>query len=1459
MTEREIFTAALAREDRNARDAFLDEICAGNSALRQRIESLLVEHQQLGSFMDVRSQQVANTVDMPGAPLVAERPGAIIGPYKLLQQIGEGGMGVVYMAEQAAPVRRKVALKIIKPGMDTREVIARFEAERQALALMDHPNIARIFDAGMTGDTKDEGGRMKDETAGSVSSKSSFILPTSSFTSGRPYFVMELVHGIPITDYCDQNSLPVHVRLELFILVCHAVQHAHQKGIIHRDLKPSNVLVTMHDGHPIPKVIDFGVAKAIGQQLTDKTLFTQFAQMVGTPLYMSPEQAQLTGKDVDTRGDIYSLGVLLYELLTGTTPFERGRLKQAALDEIRRMIREEDPPSPSARLSSTVGETQTAVAAHRHIDPKGLSRLVRGDLDWIVMKALEKDRNRRYETANGFAADIGRYLSDEPVEACPPSSMYRLRKLVRRNRGTVLAASLVVIALVGGIIGTTLGLIRATDAEMVAVKAANEKELALDAVRESEQNAKDQLFLALVNQARAERSSGRVGQRFEALKAIRQAAQVRITPELRTEAIAALVLPDTEVAQEWQAGTGDILSVAFDATLQRYARIDEQGRITVCRLNAGRESVIARLPAYGQPPYHGLWMSPDGRFVAYGHSCVRQAVPGEVRVWEFDRASPSVALDVPEGMHMAALAFQPGGLRLAVGHADSSISIYNLTNGQHVQRLKVDSAPIQLAFHPRGDRLAVACGNAVQLFVTDSGDGPTLLRHPAAVTWLAWHPDGRRLAAGCDDRKIHLWDTESATEVMAPWSGHVLDGIAVAFNHAGDRLISSDWGQQSRLWDTATGRVLLTSTANVGTQFSPDDGLIGREISANHVKISRLAAGSELRVLRRRNAGSGENIHSPVVHADGRILAAGTKDSVCFFDLTNGEELASIRLRSPNAARPICFVPPSASAEEGNSIEEVGGWITGGNGDLLLWPARSDRSHAEVTTVGPPQRLSYASAYASGASASADGRVIAIPQGDSTHVYRRDRPGQPVVLGPQYDVRFSAVSPDGAWVATCSHWSDGRSVSVRIWDADKGQAVSELPLHGSTSARFSPDGRWLMTCNSNGCRLWETGTWREVRRLGSHNDAGHAAFSPDGRLTAIGDIFNIIRLVETSTGREVARLTGPEPMWYAPACFTPDGTRLIASCSGNTAIYVWDLRLIRQQLRELGLDWEWDEFAPAVKVGESHELLAGESHEVRVIDPTALLDQAQSHVATRHWDEAFAAYGEAIRLSPNDAEAYFARGDTHATLGRWTPAAADYSRALELDPSDHFNWYRLTALRLSSGDHEGYRLGCREMLARFGQSDMPVEIADRVAKTCLLTSNAVDDEAHVQRLVERAITGTNEHRFYRWFLLTKGLAEYRAGRHAEAIEWLTRFGPREDGVHSNATAFALLAMAQFRLGRTNESLAALESAQKIITHSMPKPEKGQPFDNVNNWLDWLHPQLLCREAVELLGIREKTD
>jgi eukaryotic-like serine/threonine-protein kinase len=452
MNERDLFIAALQIEDAAERAAYLDRACAGETALRQRVEALLAAFDQAGSFLQqpAGDPRATSEVSHPGPRCggdPAEGSGTVIGPYKLIEQIGEGGMGTVWMAQQTEPVKRLVAIKLVKAGMDSRQVIARFEAERQALALMDHPNIAKVLEAGTTG-------------------------------AGRPYFVMDLVKGVPITRYCDEHLLTPRQRLELFVPVCQAVQHAHQKGIIHRDLKPSNVLVALYDGKPVPKVIDFGVAKAAGQSLTDKTLVTGFGAIVGTLEYMSPEQAEVNQLDIDTRSDNYSLGVLLYELLAGSPPFTRKEVENAGMLEMLRLIREQEPTKPSTRLSTAEG--LPTLAANRGMEPAKLTKLVRGELDWIVLKALEKDRSRRYDTASAFAADVQRYLNDEPVLAGPPSRWYRFRKFARRNRGAfvVVAAAVVVVLLAVAGLGVSNWLIR---------QERDEKEWALDkAMRETQ-------------------------------------------------------------------------------------------------------------------------------------------------------------------------------------------------------------------------------------------------------------------------------------------------------------------------------------------------------------------------------------------------------------------------------------------------------------------------------------------------------------------------------------------------------------------------------------------------------------------------------------------------------------------------------------------------------------------------------------------------------------------------------------------------------------------------------------------------------------------------------------------------------------------------------------------------------------------------------------------------------------
>jgi serine/threonine protein kinase/WD40 repeat protein len=590
--ERHLFIGALDKPAGAERAAFLEVATGTDKDLRRRLEALLLKFDALGTFLEEPAVSTPKalprlTAAEPSdktvpADSLTEKSGDRIGHYKLLQQIGEGGCGVVYMAEQEQPVRRRVALKVIRLGMDTKNVIARFEAEGQALALMDHPNIAKVLDAGAT-------------------------------ETGRPYFVMELVRGIKITDYCDQNNLPTKQRLELFIQICRAIQHAHQKGIIHRDIKPSNILVTLHDGIPLPKVIDFGIAKATtDQRLTDKTLFTQFEQFIGTPAYMSPEQAELGGLDIDTRSDIYSLGVLLYELLTGKTPFDSKELLASGLDEMRRTIREKQPMRPSTRLGTMLVGELTTTAKRRACEAPKLIHALRGDLDWIVMKALEKDRTRRYETANGLALDVQRHLDHEAVTARPPSQLYRFRKLVSRNRLAFAAAAAVVIALLLGTMVSTWQAMLAMKAKAEAVtnaQNANQARLKESAARaEAEQN----LYVSLVREAHQTRLVRSPGYRkvvFDLLRRARLLLNTNADPvELRCEASQCLgdfVGFDSTVLRNFPANI-QLTCLDFEGHLVAFAL--EDSTIILCEIPSGE--VLAHLSS--EPGIMSLCFSRDG-------------------------------------------------------------------------------------------------------------------------------------------------------------------------------------------------------------------------------------------------------------------------------------------------------------------------------------------------------------------------------------------------------------------------------------------------------------------------------------------------------------------------------------------------------------------------------------------------------------------------------------------------------------------------------------------------------------------------------------------------------------------------------------------------------------------------------------------------------------------------------
>ena len=718
-----------------------------------------------------------------------------IGPYKLLQQIGEGGMGSVWMAEQEQPVRRRVALKLIRGDMGSKETIARFEAERQALAMMDHQNIAKVLDAGTTDD-------------------------------GNPFFVMELVKGIPITQYCDENTLSIDERLELFIPVCNAVQHAHQKGIIHRDLKPSNVLVTLYDGKPVPKVIDFGLAKALEHttKLTDKTMFTEFGKVVGTIQYMAPEQAEMNAMDVDTRADVYSLGVMLYELLTGSTPLDKETLGKNALLQILAIIREKEPPRPSHRLSSS-GDSVTGISEQRKINPSKLQQILRGELDWIVMKALEKDRTRRYETANGFAMDIERYLGDEPIVARPPSASYRLSKFLKKNRTFVSTSAVIVLLLLAGIIGTSIFAYKAdkaadkaresADSEKrqreIAVRKTGEATEAKQLAQDETQRAKDSEASAKFQLANARWDANRVAEARDLLH--------QVPVEYRNNF-------------EWHycnrhflgsdltcyGHTDSVISVAFSPDGTRIVSGSHDNTIKIWDAKTGAEVITLK----GHTAYvESVAFSPDGMRVASG------SWDKKIKIWDAKTGAEVITLKGHSGV-VKSVAFSPDGMRVASGSSDKTIKIWDAKTGDEMITLKGHTEfVLSVAFSPDGTRIVSGSfDDTIKIWDAKNGaEISTLKGHTGVVESVAFSPDGMRVASGSRDKKIKIWDAKTGAEVIT-LKGHTAYGESVAFSPDGTRIASGGSDNTIKIWDAKTGDEMITLKGHTGmvagVAFSPD-------------------------------------------------------------------------------------------------------------------------------------------------------------------------------------------------------------------------------------------------------------------------------------------------------------------------------------------------------------------------------------------------------------------------------------------------------------------------------------------------------------------------------------------------------------------------------------------------------------------------------------------------------------
>jgi WD40 repeat protein/serine/threonine protein kinase len=1047
---------------------------------------LLREEEKLGTFLETpalqETTQVANASE--SARATTEKPGDRIGRYKLLENIGEGGCGVVYMAEQEEPVRRRVALKIIKLGMDTRSVIARFEVERQALAMMDHPNIAKVFDGGAT-------------------------------STGRPYFVMELVRGVKITEYCDQNNLSTRQRLELFIDVCNAIQHAHQKGVIHRDIKPSNILVTLHDSKPVPKVIDFGIAKAIEQRLTDKTLFTQFAAFIGTPSYMSPEQAEMSGLDMDTRSDVYSLGVLLYELLTSKTPFDAETLMSSTIEQCRRTIREDEPPRPSTRLASMPRPELTTTASRRRSEAPTLISSLRGDLDWIVMKCLEKDRTRRYATVHDLAADVENYLHGEPVTARPPTTTYRLRKSYSRHKATFLTTAAIALTVLAASGLSLWQAVRATRAEHRALTGQ---------VRESR----------LRRQAEMEKSAARVNEYVADMNLAHQAVR---DGNFRR----AVQLLDKHKPQ---GNEPDLRGFEW-----RYLRQLCQGNSRI------------QLPPE-DAPISSVAISPAGDWVAVG-------LRDRIDVFDTQRRLPVKTL-TNGGI---AVAFMPDGKSLLGLSGRSTLRAWDAANWDVKIAIGQNFGPGQgpgpgfdrfreraLALTQDGSRVAAVTREGVTIWQTSDWQPVRTIND--AFGPLSFSPDGTKLASNTREG-IVVWSLENAGRLLLPDStnafGPFPNNHALTFSPDARYVLSARNTLSDRgvfiinIWDAGKGELTympedpehIEHTGSLrALLFSPDGNTLASASADHSIRLWDFAKRQRIATLQ----GHLNEVTALAFSRDGQQLVSGAKDGAVHLWPVHQESADDIM---SGTWSPVGFT------RDGRRFAALNR-----EGALAFFNARTHELEqefpVEVGRFGPRFALS------------ANGRVLAQGLGDG-HVClwqtETHRSTDLKLADGRIDV--VALSPDATILITTS----GNGWSLRWWELGDVPRERKVQLEGRV--QFSPDGGSLAASHRNGIQLWDVASATVRTNLLMETGPGFGlAFSHDGRLIAtsegFGDTEYAIRVWETRTGKLAGVFSGHKQS-IASIAFSPDG-KTLASSSEDSTLKFWNITTQQELLniRRLG-------------------------------------------------------------------------------------------------------------------------------------------------------------------------------------------------------------------------------------------------------------------------------------------------